>query len=134
MKCLDPGHLYEIEGYDGGAPQAVRFMKRVGADYPFNDSAYGGTNCQEVLRVLIDRVRYLDRQQSCRENEEIVEHLRAALLLFETRAAERHGKNLTETAMRDIVAEMACATCGHVCCDTHTDTAERIASAAAEPA
>jgi hypothetical protein len=92
MECLDSGHLYRVEGYDGGEPQTIRFLKRVGEGYPGNEApAYGGTNCQDVIRVLIDRVKYLDSQIPCDENKLIIKSLANAFWQFEKRAAERHG-------------------------------------------
>lgn len=94
MEILDPGHYYAIENYDGNGIQKLYFLKRVGQSYPFNEPpAHKGTNCQEVLRVLIDRVKYLNKQIPCKENEGIIKNLQTALWLFEKRAAERHHKD-----------------------------------------
>ena len=67
-------------------------MKREGKGYPGNVGHYAGTNCQEVLRVLIDRVKYLEGQIPCRENSLIISSLRTALWHFESRAADRHNR------------------------------------------
>lgn len=67
-------------------------MKRTGDGYPGNEEAYPGTLTQEVLRALIDRTKYVDRQipHSC--NKEAIRSFRHVLAIFEDRAAYRHGK------------------------------------------
>lgn len=115
MKILDLGHKYEVAGFDGGAAQTITFMKREGDGYPFNVGHYGGTNCQELLRVLIDRVQYLDKQISCPENTAIINSLRTALLLFESRAAQRHERSM-RGPLSDIEAIPPCPKCGHLQC------------------
>lgn len=145
MRVLDPGHLYEVDVYDGPSTgpgaRVRRFMKRIGDDYPGNEPpGYAGTNCQEEIRVLIDRVRYLDGQDRSDRNQAIVSHLSDALWQFELRAAERRGEL---DAFRDrafswamsvgagwvdgrparVETIPACPTCGHVLCSKHGDTA-----------
>lgn len=94
MEVINPGHSYIVENYDGDGYQIIYFLKRVGNGYPFNEPpAHRGTNCQEVLKVLIDRVQYLDKQIACDENKLIIKNLQSALWLFEKRAALRHGKD-----------------------------------------
>jgi hypothetical protein len=92
MDILDPGHDYEINNYDGSGKQRITFLKREGEGYPGNIGHYPGTNCQEVLRVLIDRIEYLDNQIPCNENKLILDNLKSAYWQFEKRAAERHRK------------------------------------------
>ena len=54
MEIIDPGHCYKPDTYDGYITETIVFMKREGVNYPFNIGHYAGTNCQEVLRILID--------------------------------------------------------------------------------
>jgi hypothetical protein len=122
MQVIDPGHDYRLTVFDGVANQRLTFMKREGAGYPFNAGSNPGTNCQEVLRALIDRVSYLQRQIPCAENDAIVANLRAALYLFEIRAARRHGRELTG-GYENIENVQPCATCGHIECG-HTRQCE----------
>lgn len=68
-------------------------MKRVGPGYPGNEApAYGGTNIQEVLRVIIDRTKYLNNQIPCWVNVACILLYRLALNLLEYRAAKRHKR------------------------------------------
>jgi hypothetical protein len=63
MKILDAGHRYQLDHLDGDNVTELTFVKRSGAMYPFNIGEYEGTNVQEVLRALIDRTEYLNRQK-----------------------------------------------------------------------
>jgi hypothetical protein len=117
MKILDAGHEYELDVYDGDqytAYQTITFMKREGEGFPFNNSFYPGTNCQEVLRVLIDRCEYLQKQKPCLETESIIGMLKTSLMLFEIRAARLHklSINLDYNTLND-----TCKECGHIVCD-----------------
>jgi hypothetical protein len=115
MKILDPGHQYELESYDGEFTQVLQFMKRMGAGYPGNLNSYPGTNCQEIIRVLINRIRYLDRQISCGEDREMLQLARRMLWLFESRAAKRKGLSLPRT-IANIELRPTCPQCGHILC------------------
>lgn len=118
MRTLDPGHAYKLDVYDGDGDCILIFMKRSGSGYPGNVGRHCGTNCQEVLRALIDRVQYLQAQEACSENDQIIEHLRNSLKLFEVRAARRHGlRNLLFRG--DVEKLKTCVKCGHVVCGHH---------------
>lgn len=126
MRVIDPGHSYELDVYDSdhtSKPVSLRFMKREGAGYPRNVGTNSGTNCQEVLRVLINRVKYLDNQVPAPENLIILNSLRAALIAFETRAARRHNNRPLRMGFLP-ENERHCPVCGHMsdcyCTITHT--------------
>jgi hypothetical protein len=128
VKIIDPGHDYRMVNYDATDEQRIYFMKRIGAGYPNNTGiSHGGTNCQEALRVLIDRVKYLQCVNIPHTNNPtIIAALRLALLKFEQRAAERHGYGsetqiyLTDLYLNQrIEFEPTCARCGHIICRGH---------------
>lgn len=124
LRCLDAGHEYELDSYDGEQSNRLVFMKREGDGYPLNVGHHAGTNCQEVLRVLIDRVQYLQSQIPCEENERVINNLRSALWEFELRAAKRHGRASVfpwreQYQPIPIEQQPVCDTCGHVGCDSH---------------
>jgi len=118
MKILDNGHSYELEMLDETQDRTwpLMFVKREGEHYPGNKGHHPGVNCQEVLRVLIDRVKYLQGQIPCVENEDILIHLREALFSFEFRAAGLHGYDLPENRLAEIELLPVCKTCGHIVC------------------
>lgn len=118
MNELDPGHIYSLSSLDGNFYQQLTFVKREGPGYPGNVGSHSGTTCQEVIRALIFRVKYFEKQISCDENAEIINHLRSALLAFEVRAAKRHG--ILEYKFIPTIEDMpTCSTCGHIACEGH---------------
>lgn len=101
MKVIDPGHSYELDEYDTPSNQlkivdaedfksrqSLTFVKRSGPKHPYNSNAYPGTTCQEVLRALKDRVRFLHKQVPCWHNYLIMLSLNTALYMFELRNAQ----------------------------------------------
>ncbi len=119
MKILDTGHAYLLDSLDGGDPIRLTFVKREGVGFPFNRGSNPGTNVQEVLRALIERTEYLNRQIPCAETESAASCLKTALLLFEVRAARRHGRTLDLASAWDLCRLPTCPTCGHVVCSGH---------------
>ena len=84
MRVIDPGHVYSLDSLDGDLEQTVTFVKRFRGD-----DNHAGTTNQELLRVLIDRVGFLDSEKPWPLNEQIIHHLRMALVLHEARALIR---------------------------------------------
>ena len=123
MKTIDPGHIYALDMLDIAAdePQSTEmlvFVKREGTRYPGNVSPHPGTNCQEVMRALIDRVKFLNSQAPDPRNQPVIQHLREALWLFESRAAERYGRALPPLeCFAAIEEEPICPGCAHIGCD-----------------
>lgn len=124
METHDPGHYYSLTTYlpEKDWPNLnnhhahLMFFKKIGERFPGNTGeSYAGTNCQEVLRVLIDRCRYLYNQIPCVETKRIIEHLRMALLQFEIRAAREKGVQFPPSLLLRPIEELeACKVCGHV--------------------
>jgi hypothetical protein len=122
MKVLDPGHEYTVDNIDGGEGSCsyLRFVKREGDQYPGNVGHYPGTNIQEVCRVLIDRIKYLDGQIPCVENLRALDSLRHVIYLMERRAAFRHHRSLSEEGVFwNIETKPTCKVCGHIECEEH---------------
>lgn len=90
MKVLDPSHSYELDQvcpdtkYKSSEKQTIVFVKRFRGKENHN-----GILNQELLRVLIDRVWFLDEEVPWALNKEIIHHLRMALALHEARALIR---------------------------------------------
>lgn len=116
MRVTDPGHRYLLDALDGDAVQELTFVKREGPKYPGNRGHHSGTTSQEVLRALIERSIYVNRQESCAETEAVTELLKAALYLLEVRAARKHGRHLSLHRLDRIVTAATCSECGHVQC------------------
>jgi hypothetical protein len=88
MKILEKGHVYELDQLDKYSeldtkPVILRFVNReTGNEHP-------GTQTQEVLRALIDRTKHCDSCLRWDGNDQIIFHLRMALVLHEARALQR---------------------------------------------
>lgn len=120
MRVVDPGHLYELDMLNGSTKQILCFDKRVGDEYLGNYGLpYPGTNCQEVLRALIDRMTYLNGQVPCAETEAAISLAQTMLLLFEMRAARRKGRGLELRSIEALRDSMTCRVCGHIACQEH---------------
>lgn len=129
MRVIDPGHRYEFnvldnelhaEALDGKVHEEIlQFVKRKGPKYPGNKSAYPGTTMQEVLRALIDRIMYVDQQESYQSNKIAINNFRSAIYYLELRAAERHGRLpefLSSVKQLHIETYPVCEKCGHIMC------------------
>lgn len=119
MTVLDPGHLYALAHLDGNLKELLRFVKREGDKYPGNEGSYPGTNMQEVLRALIDRIQYVDKQDPCDENIGVLQCFREAITLLEKRAARRSKRGMLAirlAAIDGIEKAPFCNQCGHVGC------------------
>lgn len=96
MRVIEPGHVYELDSFDGDLHQTITFMNRELNKHP-------GTQTQEVLRtaidamsVLIDRTNHCDGCLRWEGNDRIIKamseaqrQMRLALLYHEQRAIER---------------------------------------------
>jgi hypothetical protein len=84
VRVLEPGHAYELDHLDGDGKTVLRFVSRA----PLHEPREGVLN-QEVIRALIDRVEFLDREVPWDGNARILSCLRTALALHEARAILR---------------------------------------------
>lgn len=89
MRTLQEGHRYALvmrrgDGQGlGESEQMIGFVNRE----PGHEE--DGTTTQEVLRALIDRTHYCDNCLPTKINEQIIHHMRMALVLHEARALIR---------------------------------------------
>lgn len=130
MLVHDKGHLYAVVDYPTGLlQQEIQFVKKVGARFPGNSLPESdGTNCQEVIRVLIDRCKYLNSQIPSKQTTRIIELLRNALYLFEYRAADQKDNlrglfqmSNVRSDLVDIESVPACTICGHIMPHSHLE-------------
>lgn len=122
MKVIDPGHFYQLNWLDEEPVNIMEdklvFVKREGEGYPGNVGHHGGTTIQEVLRALIDRMKYLDNQIQDQRNTWVINYLRQAIHTLESRAAERHGRKLNFRLKEIETIELlpVCPKCMHIGC------------------
>lgn len=120
MQVIDPGHIYALDNVDGpingGNQQHIYFVRRRGTNGELlsEKARQGGILTQELLRVCIDRTLYLYAEAPCDEDTEIVDHLRTAFSLFESRAARRTIERLSKPELAE-----TCEICGHILCGGH---------------
>lgn len=117
MKILDAGHKFELLSIDGKHKQVLQFLKRKGINYPGNTNAFPGTTTQDVIHCLLNRMRYVQNQIPCVENEVVITNLQQCLLMLETRAANRHGIVLTISSLEQLEMKRLCSKCGHLVCE-----------------
>lgn len=108
MIVCEKGHIYELENKYKGT-QRLSFFK----DLPFDGEKHDGVLCQEVIRVLIDRMLELWQQKPCHESTEIIQKLRELLILFEVRAVRGTlEKSYPKTGLH--IEQLPVLTNGHI--------------------
>ena len=105
MKILDDGHKYELgeepfNDVEVGKEQIISFIKREGKE---GNLVNAGTTNEEVLEVLIDRMKYLQNKVACRENAIVITKLEEALMWLEKRTKKRinQGVETKDIAHKD---------------------------------
>lgn len=118
MRIVDPGHHYVLLELDYEGPELAErhliFVKREGEGYPGNTGHHSGTNMQEVLRAVFNRLDYLDNQIPDERNMRAKHKIAEAIWLLECRAADRHGR--VHPTVINSVSNETCKLCGHVGC------------------
>jgi len=94
MKIHKPGHLYELENHESSSEQnqMLQFIEKVPVVTENEvklQTIKNGTTNEDVLKVLINRMNYLQAKLSCRENAIAITKLEEALLWLEKRTNER---------------------------------------------
>ena len=118
MHIIESGHGYEMKNLDpnpGYSYSYLTFVKRVGPQYPGNIGAHGGTTSQEVIRCLIDRAQYVNRQIPCWQTKLSIYLYGLIIWLYEHRAAKRHRRKAP--SFHDATFGETCDKCGHVGCE-----------------
>ena len=85
MKVLNRGHVYKLNNNKSPSHSILTFFK----DKKINGEGFDGTTNQEVLRALIDRIKFLDSQKPHPVNDEVINCLRKAIVLHEQRHLDR---------------------------------------------
>lgn len=110
MKVLKEGHRYQLTGFENTEnTQEVQFIEKVpvnkdehpeyweGGKTPEEGTLHtvnDGTTNEEVLEVLIDRMKYLQGKFPCRENVIVITRLKESLMWLEKRTADRKKRNV----------------------------------------
>jgi hypothetical protein len=124
MIVIEAGHVYEVANVDGHGTQRIEFVRRRdhNGEMRPEELRREGILSQELLRVLIDRTLYLNAENPCREDVEIVDRLRDVLRAYEARASRRSIEKLSMPERHE-----GCPVCHHLLC-FHTDDEKEAAA------
>lgn len=101
MKTLTTGHRYELASFESGPPQVLQFIEKIPASDQSGQliTVNDGTTNEEVLRVLIDRMQYLNGKFPCRENALVITKLEESLMWLNKRTADRVARSVEGRAV-----------------------------------
>lgn len=96
MKVSTIGHKYELASFEGSGSQVIQFIEKIPATEGSKDliTVNDGTTNEEVIKVLIDRVQYLNGKFPCRENSIVITKLEEALMWLNKRTSDRLARNV----------------------------------------
>lgn len=103
MKVLIPGHRYELENVEGSPAQVIQFIQKEPKKGPlglYNKQVVtvcDGTTNEELMAVLIHRLKTVNERFPCRENAISITKLEEALMWQEKRTAERKARGVEGT-------------------------------------
>lgn len=96
MNIITTGHKYELASFEGGTPQTLQFIEKVPVAEGSKElrTVNDGTTNEEVLKVLIDRLQYLNGKFPCRENAIVITKLEESLMWLNKRTADRLARSV----------------------------------------
>lgn len=97
MIILTPGHCYELDNFeDKSKTQILQFIfKEPSVEDPSKlVTRRDGTTNEEVLEMLIDRMKFLQDKFPCRENAIVITKLEECLMWLNKRTADRMKRNV----------------------------------------
>lgn len=100
MKVITPGHKYELAHFENPArAETIQFIEKRAQTLPGAplETVNDGTTNEEVLAVLIDRLRFLGEKLPSRENSLAVTKCEEALLWLNKRTADRKARQVEGT-------------------------------------
>lgn len=100
MEPITPGYEYALHDFDGVADnQVLKFIQKepMGPDSSDMRTVQHGTTNEAVLKVLIDRLTFLNAKHPCRENSIVITKLEESLMWLEKRTADRKARGVEGT-------------------------------------
>ena len=100
MKVIVPGHSYELSNFEPTPEyrnQALSFIEKSLDERGQFVTVVNGTTNEEVLKVLIDRIRFLNAKGPCRQNSIVLTKLEEALMWLNNRTEERVARGVENT-------------------------------------
>lgn len=95
MQVIIPGHRYELVNFESST-QVIQFIHKEPNVNNSNElqTVSDGTTNEEVLRMLIDRMQFLQSKFPCRENAIVITKLEESLMWLDKRTADRLARNV----------------------------------------
>ncbi len=97
MKVITEGHRYELENFENpNRPgQILQFIEKTPSDQTGGLlTKCDGTTNEDVMRVLINRIQFLNGKFPCRENSIAITKLEESLMWLEKRTADRKARGV----------------------------------------
>ncbi|HVU38060.1 MAG TPA: hypothetical protein VHC95_06975 [Opitutales bacterium] len=101
MKIITAGHKYELANLASDTTQTLQFVEKQpipGDPSGKLQTVTDGTTNEEVLQVLIDRMKFLQGKVACPENAKAIGALEQALLWLRNRTAHRQARSVEGTS------------------------------------
>lgn len=99
MKTVQPGHKYELENMEEKSNQHLVFIEKEDKEGVLTTVCNGTTN-EEVLKMLIDRMNFLQAKAPCRENAIVITKLEECLMWLEKRTAGKVARGVEGTSVK----------------------------------
>lgn len=104
MKILHEGHYYELANFEklNHEGQRIQFIHKetdpsgigAGDDGVTLHTIADGTTNEEVLAMLVDRMKYLQAKFPCRENAIVITKLEESLMWLNKRTEDRIARKV----------------------------------------
>lgn len=100
MKILTPGHVYQLDNFDElpSFDQVIHFIQKE-KDLETGElkTISNGTTNEEVLYMLVDRLKFLNEKMESVHNVNAIHHLNEALNELNMRTADRLNRGVEGT-------------------------------------
>ena len=100
MKIEKAGHIYHLQNFENkDDSQQLLFIDKEPVSEGSTElkTVHDGTTNEEVLRVLIDRMQFLQAKMPHHQNQTAITHLEKALEALESRTEDRVAKGVEGT-------------------------------------
>jgi hypothetical protein len=98
MRALIEGHRYVLANFENvnESGQVIQFIQKEPIEVGVTElkTVSDGTTNEEVLEMLIDRIKYLQDKFPCRENAIVITKLEESLMWLNKRTADRMKRNV----------------------------------------
>lgn len=99
MEVINPGHTYELTNFENPNDdnQVIQFIEKAQNKEDDLVTVNDGTTNEEVLEMLIDRLKHLNEKLPSRETSISISKLEEALMWQEKRTKDREKRGVEGT-------------------------------------